>query len=296
MKLGCVIQGDIRRGTSQILQELPQQFDFIVLSTWVDDKEKAPKGEYSLVLTDKPSVAGLSNRNFQRLSTAKGINAAKEGGCDYVLKWRTDMLPTKLSVNQLINWANYKIQKGMKSRLVMPAFRNLSVNPDWFSSIPDLFAFGHIDELEMLWGDEEYDYLADMNVPSQMSDELAGKFTNLTDLYCAESELYAIYKARLQSRLGVQLNHPQIAADYFRLFDHQRLGIYWFGKTHGFRSISQAWEHPWWTEENWENGEAEIVTSGYPIIGMGAKMRQRLSPIRSRIDEYRQSMAWGLRR
>jgi hypothetical protein len=296
MKIGCVIQGDIRRGTSQILQELPKNFDFTVLSTWADDECEAPSGDYALVVSDQPSVGGLSNRNYQRLSTARGIQAAKEAGCDYVLKWRTDMLPAKLHVKKLLEWANYNVPAGMKSRLVIPAFRNLSVVPDWFSSIPDLFSFGHIEQMEMLWGDENFNYSLDMNVPDEMREDLGGRFPDLPNLYCAESELYAIFKARLHAKLGVRLSHPKIAADYFRLFDHQRLGIYWFGKTRGFRSIAQAWEHPWWTEENWENGEAEIVPSGYPVIGMGAKVRQRLSPIRSRIDEYRQSMAWGLRR
>lgn len=295
MKLGCVIQGDIRRGTSQILQELPGRFDFTVLSTWTDDKHKAPKGNYSLVVSEKPLVVGLSNRNYQRLSTAKGMKAAKEAGCDYVLKWRTDMLPTKLEVNELLSWTNYKIPKGMKSRLVMPAFRNLSVEPDWFSSIPDLFSFGHIEEMEMLWGDDNFNYSSDINVPNKMSEDLAGRFPDLTNLYCAESELYAIFKARLQTKLGVELNHPEIASDYFRLFDHQRLGVFWFGKTNGFRSIDQAWEHPWWTEANWRKGNAKIIPSGYPVKGLASQVRQRLSPVRTLIDQYRQHILWRLR-
>lgn len=296
MKLGCVVQGDVRRGTTFVLQAIPQIFDFTVLSTWSDDEGKVPSGDYSLVLSEKPSVEGSSNRNCQRLSAARGLIAAKEAGCDYVLKWRTDMLPTKLDVNQLLDWAKYKIPNGMKSRLVMPAFRNLSVEPDWFSSIPDLFSFGHIDDMEMLWGDEGFDYLADMNVPSQMIDELAGKFPNLTDLYCAESELYAIYKARLQSYIGEQLSHPQIAKDYFRLFDHQHLGIYWFGREQGFRSIEQAWEHPWWTESTWKNGNAKVVPCGYPVSGLFANIRKSVSPIKVWLEQYRKSVMWGLRK
>jgi hypothetical protein len=298
MKIGCVIQGDIRRGTSQILKELPQKFDFTVLSTWADDECNAPSGDYSLVVSDKPPVAGLSNRNYQRLSTVRGLQAAKEAGCDYVLKWRTDMLPTKLDVNQMLTWANYKIPSGMNSRLVMPAFRNLSVELDWFSSIPDLFAFGHIEEMEMLWGDSEFDYSLNMNLPNQISNDLKNPppdSTRLVDLYCAESELYAIFRSRLQTKLGIELDHPSIASDYLRLFDYRRLGIFWFAKTSGFRSIGQAWEHPWWTEKNWENEKALLAPCGYPVLGVSANVRKVISPIRVWIEQYRQSILWSLR-
>jgi hypothetical protein len=299
MRTGCVIQGDIRRGTSQILQELPRKFDFTVLSTWVDDEQIAPPGDYSLVVSEKPRVGGLSNRNFQRLSAAKGIQAAKDFGCDYILKWRTDMLPTRLDVNQLLNWANYKIPNGMQSRLVMPAFRNLSVEPDWFSSIPDLFAFGHIEEMEMLWGDSKFDYSLEMNLPNQMSNELMNTQSDssrLADLYSAESELYSIFRSRLQTKQGIELDHPTIAKNYFRLFDYQRLGIYWFGREQGFRSIGQAWEHPWWTESTWQKGNAKVVPCGYPVSGLYVNLRKSVSPIKVRLAQCRQSVMWGLRK
>jgi radical SAM superfamily enzyme YgiQ (UPF0313 family) len=54
----------------------------------------------------------------------------------------------------------------------MPAFRNLSVEPDWFSSIPDIFSFGSIEEMELLWGDDGFNYAAEMNFPEQMRREL----------------------------------------------------------------------------------------------------------------------------
>jgi len=295
MKIGCVIQGDIRRGSDQILQEMPKMFDYTVLSTWVDDECKAPKGDYTLVLSNKPLAGGVSNRNFQRLSTARGIQAAKDAGCEFVLKWRTDMLPTKLDINLLLSWTNFEIPKGMKSRLVMPAFRNLSVRPDWFSSIPDLFAFGHIEEMEMLWGDAEFDYSLNMNLPRQMANDLnefRSDSTLLGDLYCAESELYAIFRSRLQTKLGIELDHPKIALDYFRLFDYQRLGIFWFAKERGFRTIGQAWEHQWWTESTWKKGSPHIVPCGYSISGVTANVRKATSPIKVWLEQYRQKLMW----
>jgi hypothetical protein len=296
MKIGCVIQGDIRRGTKHVLALLPSKFDFTVLSTWDSDVHKIPSGNYTLVTSAKPKVTGLSNRNCQRLSASRGLQAAKEAGCDYVLKWRTDMLPTKLDLNQLLNWANFNIPKGMKSRLVMPAFRNLSVKPDWFSSIPDLFAFGHIEEMEMLWGDSEFDYSLNMNIPNEMSSELAKDFyfsAPLDVLYSAESELYALLKSRLQIKTGIELNHPLVAINYLRLIDYQRLGIFWFANDKGFRSIGQAWEHAWWTESLWNNEKYKVVPSGYHISEFRALILKSISPIRVKLEQYRQTIAWA---
>lgn len=298
MKVGCVIQGDIRRGSEYVLREFPAIFDFTVLSTWKNDESKIPKGQFSVILNNKPPAAGISNRNYQRLTTARGVDAAKAAGCDYVLKWRTDMFPSRLDVNQLIEWAGYNVPRGMKSRIVMPAFRNLSVEQDWFSSTPDLFAFAHIHEMKLLWGDSNFDYSSDINVPEQMFAELNLRGTPenmLADLYPAESELYAIYKSRLQSNFSGQLTHREIAYNYFRLIDHRRLGIFWFDKTRGFRAINQAWEHPWWTESNWHDGRAKLVPAGYPVTGISRKVRKTISPFRVRLEEVLQSIAWRCR-
>lgn len=298
MKIGCVIQGDIRRGTNWVLRDLPRKFDFTVLSTWAEDRHAAPHGDYLLVTNAKPSAPGLSHRNYQRFSTARGIQAAKEAGCDYVLKWRTDMVPVNLNLNLLISWATYEVPHGVKSRIVMPAFRNLSVEQDWFSSIPDLFSFGHVDEMELLWGDSGFDYSLNMNFPDEMLVDIE-KFnlgdSRLSELYCAESELYAIFKSRLQSKLAIKLNHPRLALDYFRLFDHRKLGVFWFAKNGGFRSIGQAWEHPWWTESTWERQTPKIVPWGYPVSGLLANLRRAISPFRVKLDQHRQSILWNLR-
>lgn len=295
MKIGCIIQGDVRRGTNQVLFELSAKFDFTVLSTWAEDEYKVVQDKYFLLLNKKPVEAGVTNRNYQRLTTANGIRAAREAGCDYVLKWRTDMLPTKLNIGCLLDWANTNVPAGCKSRIVMPSFRNLSVDPDWFSSIPDLFAFGHIDEMEMLWGDDGFDYSKEMNPPREMLREIEDIYPDLRTLFCAESELYARYKVRLQTRIGVNLNHPKIALDHFRLIDHKRLGIYWFGKTKGFRNITTAWEHPWWVEKNLHTRSVKIVKVGYPVIGPAARIRAHLSPLRDWINRACLSISWLFR-
>lgn len=280
MKLGCVIQGNIRRGSDEVLQEMSRHFDSIVLSTWQDDKPRIPQGKFEVVLNDKPATPGYSHRNYQRLSTAVGIECAEQVGCTHILKWRTDMLPTKLDTDQLVRWSEYQVPQGMTSRLVTCAFRNLTVVPDCFSSIPDLFAFGSTESMRLLWGREGFDFSKEINVPTEMLAECGTTWLGGADVegvYCAESELYALFKARLQTKLAMKLDHARIVLDYMRLIDHNRLGICWFGAREGFRSILQAPEHPWWSENDWVHrpGPAPIGP-GYPVQRL-RRMRSSLS-------------------
>ena len=285
MKVGCVIQGDIRRGTNLVLEKVPHLFDFTVLSTWEDGPNIAT-GNFEVLRNPKPSICGFSNRNYQRYSTARGIEAAKAAGCDYILKWRTDFLPTKLSAKLLLDWAEFLPPKGTQSRIVMPAFRNLSVNPDCFSSIPDLFAFGHIQEMERLWGDQGFDYSKSFNLPhheqSALSNEIIAS-EKFMSLYCPEAELYTLYRNKLNHFLCENLSHKNIAEKYFRLIDYKALGILWFGPQQGFRSIGAAWEHPWWTEKQWMEKSAKIQNMGYSSAGLIAKIRKKIS--RHKIDK-----------
>lgn len=294
IKLGCIIQGDIRRGSKLILETLPRHFDYTVLSTW-DDGVMAPRGNFELIRSTKPAVAGFTNRNYQRFSTARGLEAAKAAGCDYVLKWRTDMLPTSMTVKDLLSWSEFSPPVGTQSRIVVPAFRNLSIKPDTFSTMPDLFAFGHINEMERLWSDYGFDYTKDFNISAQDMAMLDGQYLNspnFADLYCAEAELYALYRSRLNKDCNKPLNHKLVAENYLRLIDHKRLGILWFGAQSGFRSIGQAWEHPWWTEKNWQQQNAHTHPCGYQSSSLLSKIRKKISRHKIQNEIRSQEKIW----
>lgn len=296
MKLGCVIQGDIRRGTNYVVDFLHNKFDLVILSTWEGCEDNIPKGDFITLFNKKPFSAGMSNRNYQRLTTANGIKAAKEAGCNYVLKCRTDMLISKFDPVTFIDFANSDPPGDAGSRLVMPAFRNLSVQPDWFSSIPDIFSFGSLEEMELLWGDDGFNYTTELNFPEQMKRENlvdSGFKEKLADIYPPESELYAIYKSRLQIRAGRNLSHPTIAKNYLRLVDHQKLGIFWFSNSGGFRSVGQAWEHPWWTETIWRNGREVTVPIGFGIAYFSGGIRRLISKVRILFEKIIQTIKWS---
>lgn len=294
IKVGCIIQGDIRRGSKLVLAELPKLFHYTVVSTWDDDK-LALSGNFELIRSSPPPATGYTHRNYQRLSTARGLQAAKAAGCDYVLKWRSDMLPTTVSMKQLLIWANFQPPPNAKSRIVLPAFRNISIDPDTFSTIPDLFAFGHIDEMIRLWGDEGFNYSQMMNM-SLADQELTRNFQDsplLPDLYCAEAELYALYRSKLERSGNIALTHKFVVENHLHLIDHRDLGILWFDKLNGFRSIGQAWEHPWWTVRNWRKCNAKVYTCGYQSKGLIAKFKRKLSKYKIASELKMQEDIWS---
>lgn len=295
MKIGCIIQGDIRRGSDLVLETLPHLFDYTVLSTW-NDGQIVPKGDFELIRSPKPPVAGFTNRNYQRLSSARGLEAAKAAGCDYVLKWRTDMLPTRMTANKLMEWAHFSPPEGISSRIVVPAFRNISVDPDTLSTMPDLFSFGHIQEMEKLWGDDGFNYTQPFNMSDQDREALGAKFLNapnLADLYCAEAEMYALYRSKLAETYSKPLSHKFIAENYLRLIDHRQLGILWFGAQTGFRSLGQAWEHPWWTETQWAQHSAKVYPCGYQSPGILGRLKKKLSKYKIGQELAMQEKIWA---
>lgn len=310
MKTACIIQGNIREGFELVLHEMKKHFDVVIVSTWEDEVTCIPSGDHIVLFNEKPLVTGFSHRNYQRYSTARGLDKARELGCDYVLKWRTDMLPTKLNISQLITWANTDIPPLMTSRVVTCAFRNLTVHEDWFSSIPDLFAFGHIDTMDLLWGDIGFDYSKMFNPPMQMLVDEGCEWQDINNLcdvwdinykkiysissvsqkksvhndflssiWCAESELYSIFKDRLQRQLNLSLNHEKIVKTYMYLVNHHELKIVWFGNNGKMRPIFNGCQIPWWTNKQWLKSKAKMIHKGYQIKGYLALIKKKLNCI-----------------
>ena len=291
VKCACVIQGDIRGGTDEVLIELQRHFDLIILSTWIGEEHKIPNGSFEIILNKKPENPGFTNRNYQRLSTDAGLKHAEMAGCTHVLKWRTDMLPTKLDLNQLLRWSDYNVPKDASSRIVTCAFRNLSVEPDYFSSVPDLFAFADIEMMKLLWGADGVDFSQNMNVPIDMMNECGTEWMSKPDafrVFCAESELYANFRSRLQKMVDQHLRHSEIVKNYMYLINHERLGICWFAADGGFRSILQALQHPWWTEYTWRIGEPTVNGISYPEISLQQKVKRIITPSVIRVSIAKQ--------
>lgn len=255
----CLIQGDIRNGTSEVVDKMLKHFDIVILSTWIGSDISKINSKCKVLLNQFPENFGLSNRNLQRFSTARGIDFAMSLNCNIICKWRSDMLPLCQNFDIFFKKLNFlNSEDNSQYKILFCPFRCLTSSPDWFSSIPDLFAFGSIDQMKMLWGDDDFDYTKSYNIPIDLKDS-GIIYDNFEKNWSPETELYAFYKSRLQRKLKHQLSHAVILKNYCELVDHHDFDIIWFGKT-GYRSIFQAFEHPWWTLKVWK-GQQDIIVA-----------------------------------
>lgn len=263
LKLGCVLQGDLRVPLGPILEQISPKFDVVVLSTWKEDRAKCPAGDYELILNERPKIGGATNRNLQRYTTARGIDVLAGFGCTHVLKWRTDMLPTRLDTVELLRLCSHGADNEFGGRIVTGCFRHLSVSPDWFSSFPDQYSFSTLEAARHLWSDEDFSYDRMFNMPLRMRDDLGisdgptsdtfiyrGNRHHLLDKwsYDPHTELYALFKNRIERTYGLTLTHPQIIRKYFKLIRDDHLGICWFKSpnTGFFRPIRRGYHLKWW--------------------------------------------------
>ena len=277
--IACVVQGNIRRGTDEVLAFLADHFDTLILSTWEADEPNVPSGDFETVLSPPPAHGGFTNRNYQRLSVARGIERAVEAGATHILKWRTDMLPTKLDVKHLMRLAHEEVPAGFSSRIVTCLYRNLTCEPDWFSSIPDYFAFGSTDMMSVLWGMDGLDLSKPMNPPEPMLhlDQPMDDPDWALPKFAPESELYAVFKDRLQQRVDEELTHPQIVRDYLKLISHEELGICWFGPKEGYRPIAVSMRHPWWSHPQLQGQQPKVLPAGYPTVYLQQRLGKLIS-------------------
>ena len=312
----CVIQGDIRRGTDLVLQEMVKHFPKVILSTWKGEEHKAPRGNYEMVLNDKPENPGITHRNFQRLSTVNGIKAADTYNPEYLLKWRTDLLPTRFDLPFLIKCTNWNVPNDVNSRLVMTAFRTMAFENDWFSSFQDLYAFGGVEEMKMLWNDDEFDYNKNFNIPRLMIEELHPEFDDkhlIVDgvemlykrmlslgIYDAHTELYAFYKDNLINHLERKVDHLEICKKYLYLIDKDHLKVCWFRNeepknwkdkiySRGFRSILQSFEMSWNNQHDWKNENFQIYSFN-KLNEDKKRFKRRLNPILLGVEFFLQNV------
>ena len=267
-KIGCVIQGNYRPGTRLILEEISNKFDYVSFSTWEGTQDISthnPKVE--VLLNRKPKNNGYSNRNLQRISASVGIKACRENNCDYVLKLRSDMLPTKIDIQAMMDAIQNSHGPLTHQRVLIASTRTRSVTPDYFSCIPDFFQFGPIDLIDLIWDIDGFDFSKSLNAPPKMIERLGSEW--LTDVdntgvyFCAEQELYAWFQYRIEKKYGLNLEHKKMMESFFYAYDD--FNMCWFGArlnlsplSIGFRPTKPGIFTDWWSKSDWKNYNPKI--------------------------------------
>src|SRR3990167_272454 len=125
----------------------------VIVSTWDDEDaeylDRLRKEGAEVLLNKKPTYPGPSNVNFQIISTAAGIQRAKDSGVDYVIKNRTDQrVYNPNSRKFLLNLVkafplthNYPLQKQRIANLCFATFKYKLYHAS------DTFIFGTIEDM-----------------------------------------------------------------------------------------------------------------------------------------------------
>jgi len=265
--IACIIQGDSRSNTLEIIKDLSTKFDFVIWSTWDGTKVEIDLPNLYVIYNKIPELSGYGNRNLQRISMCSGIEKARRLNCTHILKWRTDLLSFKLTSDLLYKiYEQNIINSPINDVIISTSWRNLSVTPDWFSSFPDMFMFSSINMMEMMWSSDEFNYKYNFNFPKDLLKELKVKITDenefkidnkyysISYFYDTHIELYSWFKYRLSCKLNYSLNHADILNQFFVLINPYDFEIMWFKnspKTE-FRPLMNSFQFNWWTTKNWK--------------------------------------------
>ncbi len=230
-KVAFVIQGPIVENESFTLETVKlykkkYPGHLIIVSTWEGISEKVYQqleAEAIVLLNQKPSKVGALNVNLQIESTKKGILKAKELGCDFVYKTRTDQRFYSVEMTpyflDLLRKESLK-SLGLNHKLISASMTTLKYRP---YGIGDMFMFGQIDDMLLYW-DSVFDErtLTKDDIPVLSISETA-------KLKLAETYLCTNFLDKINYSYDFTLADSwRVYQTYFLIIDHEVLNLFWY--------------------------------------------------------------------
>lgn len=231
-----VVQGPVAPGvTARVLRVLAavNPDAQIVLSTWQDTPadvlDEASALADAVVLSARPAVGGIQNRNYQIVSTRAGIARAIERGAELILKTRTDLAVCADDVFGRGAWwlgqldATRARAHGRMGRLIVPSSytrKYLLYHPS------DLVMLGHAADLRAYWDAPLDQRQGTLLAPAWMDQPLAA--VNLSG-NPAESYLGLAYcRAIGRPVAGTLRDSWAFYRDFFAVVDNSWFDLLWF--------------------------------------------------------------------
>jgi hypothetical protein len=233
-KVSIVMQGPIienKQFTLETLKLYKKRYPNVqlILSTW-NNYEDSVISEFTnigveVVTNSMPDYFGISNINLQIKSTKMGILKAKESGCQYCLKTRTDQRIYKhdfiLSFISILS--SFKLDhKYLKGRLIIPSMNTFKYR---MYGITDMLMFGNIDDMILYW-DVEFDDRKINEVDSGIS-ALDFSKAKLCEVYLS-TEFFK--KIKFKTDFTIK-NYWESMANFFFVVDALSIDILWFKYT-----------------------------------------------------------------
>lgn len=203
----------------------------IIVSTWNDepkeDIEKIAQLGATVVQSEKPSVSGILNVNYQLVNSLAGVKKAKELGCEFAAKTRTDqrickpfIFDTMISAVKLFPGG-----KGQKGRLVTLGVCNGGMFTPYYTC--DFLYLGYTDDLINLFSTpfdnrengEEVRRSNMMLTRRQLSEQ-----TRAPEIYIMKH--YCIDYLKLSGKSMVQ-EHWNVVKNYLICYGIKDVGLMW---------------------------------------------------------------------
>ena len=272
-KLCCLITGEVRSNTFNIIKSFSKNFDLVIWSTWEDQIFDDIDIENLVIIRNHyPSNFGLGNRNLQRYSLNAGLKVARDKNCTHILKWRTDLFIYGFDFKNLLYEFEKKVKLQDYELLYFTSYwRMLTVSPDWFSSFPDLIMFSRTEWMDLMWSDVGFNYDLVYNFPDSMVRDLSlnniqsnsfeynGISYTVPINYDTHTEIYAWFKFRIEEIFNSEFSHEKIVKKFFFLMSLEEMNVIWFenSKKINFRPLSNSHHFPWWNNKVF-NGSLDV--------------------------------------
>lgn len=231
-KTAILIQGGIlakHQFTLETVKFYKQIFNtpnvLIILSTWTDEVENLDEFEkhgVTIVTSTKPTNNGRGNINLQIESTREGLKAAKELGCKYVLKTRTDQRLYATNILEMLfnlqkTFPLSNEEKGLKKRLIALSFNTFKYR---IYGVSDMFMFGHIKDMLKYW---------DMPEDTFSPASLEGKDeVEIFQKHCPETLIAANFLKQIHHKCDFSIKDTfRCYAKYFCFIDKEMIKMFW---------------------------------------------------------------------
>ncbi len=212
----------------------------IILSTWNTENAgqiaKIKKLGVDVVLS-APVAGGAANINKQVITTKNGLQRAKELGCKYVLKTRTDQ---RLYAPNIIEFL-FNVSRQfpldtdvteLKERLIALSFNSFK---NRLYGVSDMFLFGRIEDVMRYWDIPEDAYTPDTNGKSRF---------DIFKSECVETFICRRFLESLNIKTSDNIADTYKAyAKYFCFIDKETVEMYW-PKYSNLNSRWESFENP----------------------------------------------------
>lgn len=201
----------------------------IILSTWNTEDyeylEKFSSEGIDIVLSEKPLNLGISNVNLQIQSTKAGMARAKQLGCEYAIKTRSDQRIYATDIeeflfNLLDKFPLHDEVQVQRKRLVV-----FSLNTFLYRvyGISDMFMFGNIDDMLLYWSPD-----FDSRNPAAVEKDLSKSILSYSTQRICEVYFCSEFLSKIGVRLDFTLEDSWRAyARHFCVVDKETLDLCW---------------------------------------------------------------------